>query len=321
MKRWFLGAVSLALTSAPALAADMPMRPLPPRYIPPPVISWTGFHVGVNAGYSWGISPFITPSQNVAMLRVGPPVETQMALAAAAASGQRLSAPGNGVTAGVQVGFDWQASDSIVVGVEVDAQGFGNNKARAQSVAVVDIPDGNGMQISSFTEGSRSLNYLGTVRARIGYLVMPTVLVYGTAGLAYGGVSGDFGISQSLANLPLVEPNFGPPAPFAFSAWSGQSRYSTIRMGWTAGVGVEWMFMPGVSVKGEYLYYALGSQSTPAFAMQVPANPLTGAAFGNVARATSRFDGHILRAGLNIHFGDYGTVAAPVANGPIYARY
>lgn len=324
MNRWVVGAVSLVLSSAPALSADMPYRPYPPRYAPPPVISWTGFYLGVNAGYSWGVSPFITPSQNVAMLRVGPPVETQMALTSAAAAAQKLSASTNGFSGGLQVGFNWQASEGLLVGIEADAQGFANTKERATSVALLDIPDGNGMQISSFAQGSRSLNYLGTLRARVGYFVMPTLLVYGTAGLAYGGVSGDYGVTQALVNLPAVEPQALPgvvPAPFAASAWSGQARYQTNRLGWAAGLGVEWMFMPGVTLRGEYLYYSLGTQTTPVVAMQVPANPATGTAFGNVTRATTRFDGHLFRAGVNILFNESSPVAAPIVNGPVFARY
>ena len=36
---------------------------------------------------------------------------------------------------------------------------------------------------------SKSLDYLGTVRGRLGYLFTPTLLVYATGGLAYGGVN------------------------------------------------------------------------------------------------------------------------------------
>src|ERR1700732_5238302 len=60
MKRILLvGALALA-TSVPALAADLPPAPPPPprepaAYVPAaPAFSWTGFYIGLNAGYGFG---------------------------------------------------------------------------------------------------------------------------------------------------------------------------------------------------------------------------------------------------------------------------
>ena len=35
---------------------------------------------------------------------------------------------------------------------------------------------------------TKELDYFGTVRGRLGWLAYPSLLVYGTGGLAYGGV-------------------------------------------------------------------------------------------------------------------------------------
>ncbi len=53
MKKVILTGLALAALAAtgPAIAADMPVK----APVAPPVIDpWTGFYVGVNAGYSWG---------------------------------------------------------------------------------------------------------------------------------------------------------------------------------------------------------------------------------------------------------------------------
>src|SRR5690242_3158960 len=48
MHRFLIGSVALALMGGHAMAADMPVKALPPAY------SWTGLYIGVNGGYEWG---------------------------------------------------------------------------------------------------------------------------------------------------------------------------------------------------------------------------------------------------------------------------
>ena len=47
--------------------------------------------------------------------------------------------------------------------------------------------------------------------------------------------------------------------PLPGGSWLGAT---DLRTGWTAGAGVEWMFLPRWSVKAEYLYYDLGTANT-----------------------------------------------------------
>src|SRR5690349_10581539 len=57
MIRKFMTASVAAITMAgSAFAADLPSRKAPPPvYVPPPpIFTWTGFYVGVNAGGSFG---------------------------------------------------------------------------------------------------------------------------------------------------------------------------------------------------------------------------------------------------------------------------
>jgi opacity protein-like surface antigen len=54
MKKILLSSVALFGLTAGALAADLPRRVVAPApYIPVPVFTWTGFYVGVNAGYGF----------------------------------------------------------------------------------------------------------------------------------------------------------------------------------------------------------------------------------------------------------------------------
>ncbi len=317
MKKYLLGAVStLALTGAEALAADMPYYRAPPpiaRYVPPPIYTWTGFFVGVNVGGSYAISPFIKPQQAATLNAIATPLDANISATAALAAARQLKADNSGFIGGAQVGYDWQTGNGGVFGIEADAQGFSRIRARANSATLLDVPDGGGFQIGAFTTGSRSLNFLGTVRLRAGWLAMPTLLVYATGGFAYGQISGDYGVTQAYFPPPL--------SPYVLAGWSGQGSYSKIATGWTAGFGAEWMIYPGVSIRGEYLYYALGNVRTTGATQTDPTSPpLLGPAWQHAMRSSTSYNGQIFRVGLNIRFSDYGPLSTPV-KGPIYARY
>src|SRR6195952_1013351 len=66
MKKILLSSVALLGLTAGAFAADLPSRRLAPApFVAVPVFTWTGFYVGVNAGYGCsdavlgGLVPFL----------------------------------------------------------------------------------------------------------------------------------------------------------------------------------------------------------------------------------------------------------------------
>jgi len=286
-------ALALALTAGSALAADLPSRKGPPMLPPPPPPPmWTGFYVGLNAGGAfgssnnattdaWGITGF-TPAH---------------AWAAAASTASRQNGGNNGgFIGGGQIGYNWQFMNNFVAGVEADIQGVAGNSGSRNIFGVGVDPTLPPAGSTFVTLGSRSsrLDYLGTVRGRLGWLFTPTLLVYGTGGLAYGGVSTNATYVTNEVGLPLSS--------------IASSAFSDTRVGWTAGGGLEWMFMPNWSAKVEYLYYDLGTVASTAVAVEP--------AFIDWAYTTTtrqRFNGNIVRAGLNYHF-NWGAA-------PIVAKY
>ncbi|MGJ4881304.1 outer membrane protein [Bradyrhizobium sp. HKCCYLRH1065] len=76
----------------------------------------------------------------------------------------------------------------------------------------------------------------GTVRGRIGYAFGPTLL-YATGGYAWAD-----------NRISLTAPGFA-------------AADSKIHSGWTVGAGVEYMFAPNWSLKGEYLYKSFGGEN------------------------------------------------------------
>jgi outer membrane immunogenic protein len=322
MKKILLSATALSFAlTASAYAADLPSRKAP-VVLPPPPPMWTGFYVGVNVGGTVDASSSTYVANGPLFLNgFGPVVSAAASAASAAAAAAGTAYPGtnnSGFLGGGQVGYNYQfgaytgPARSWVVGVEADIQGVtatggGTNIISAAPLASPPFAPGN--VVGGGTYASKSLDYIGTVRGRIGALINPALLVYATGGLAYGGANSS--TSQFLAG---TAPAFGP---LITPGWTAAGSYSGTRVGWTAGAGLEWMFWPNWSAKVEYLYYDLGTANYSSGVSGSFINVLAPAGqplFLNGTWTSARFNGHIFRAGLNYHF----NWAAPA---PVLAKY
>jgi outer membrane immunogenic protein len=319
MKKVALSVAALALAAGSALAADLPSRKGPPVLPPPPPPPpmWTGFYVGLNAGGTWA------NSNNVTTTAIGLPGTDWATIAPLGLFGNgqepALSASGvfgrgnnGGFIGGGQVGYNWQFYNNVVAGIEADIQGIASSSGSGNAFSVA--PSGGvlggllGLNWNTAAQYRSNLDYIGTVRGRLGWLFTPTLLLYGTGGLAYGGVS---------VNNSFVTTASNPGGIYRDVASLASSAFSDTRVGWTAGGGLEWMFWPNWSAKVEYLYYDLGNVTTTAFSVAPPsafgfATGLNSWAFA--AQTTQRFNGNIVRAGVNYHF-NWGAPA------PVVAKY
>lgn len=266
-------ALALVVSAGAAVAADLPSKKMAPMLPPPPPPPlWSGFYVGLNAGYSWDEKGNVAVSSPANIWAVG-------------VSGSGALAPSNeGFIGGGQIGYNYQFAHVFVAGVEADIQGLASDGGAATGV-------GFETPVLSTLTASKKLDYLGTVRGRLGYLVSPTLLAYGTGGLAYGQASLNASVFQSVNGV---------------ATGSSSVSFSDTRVGWAAGGGVEWLFLPQWSAKAEYLYYSLGSVSTAANLT------FNGAPVG-VTAVSSQFKGHVVRAGVNYHFNLFNPPAPVVA--------
>lgn len=252
VKRVFIaGIAAVSFCAAPALGADLAVK-APPLV---PVATWTGCYVGFNAGYGWG-----KVNNNVNYLPSAPafgePPVTQ-------------SNSTQGALGGGQVGCNYQYGSSWVVGLEADYD-FTDISGSAKTL----IPPG--IQAANVF-GNDAIDGLGTVRGRIGFLVAPQWLVYGTGGLAYGRV--DTSTSFVFANgVSYIYPGS-----------------ATWKDGWTAGGGVEWAFASHLSLKVEYLYVSLGSLGTKVSSINGNPNFAVTSTYSTIAE-------NILRVGVNLKF-------------------
>jgi outer membrane immunogenic protein len=289
-----------ALTAAKA--ADMPMKAPPP---PAPVVSWTGFYAGVNAGYNWGErSNIFTVADPTFVSPIFPLGAGSEAAALATASTNVQGVKDDSFIGGGQIGYNYQFSPQWVGGIEADIDGLTNRGISTQTRTVNLLPPFPTEFYTGNVTVSSKLDWLGTVRARLGYVPTPNLLLYGTGGFAYGGVStaSSYSFQESLgaAGLPPVLSTAGS---------------STTRTGWAAGAGGEWMVTPNWTVRLEYLHYDLGSVTDNATLNQLNTVSVPGTTIvyhTTLAQTFTNFAGDIVRVGVNYKFNWAG---------PVFARY
>lgn len=189
----------------------------------------------------------------------------------------------SGVTVGGYVGYNWQGCcRSFLVGIETD---FNYNGANPTAYDIEPGVSGNPTETTALES---RINYFGTVRARLGYVIHDNFLVYGTGGLAYGDVKHT--LSDNCVGCGNSEFNLGPFSQ-SNSKWQA---------GWTVGGGAEYLHDEHWVFRAEALYVDLGNTT---ISYVVPAPEGTGV-------ATAKWDDTfwVARLGLSYRFGDRDAV-------------
>jgi outer membrane immunogenic protein len=163
MKKALVGLFAIAaLVGTPALAADMPAKA---PSTPAPAYDWTGFYIGVNAGWAWENTTFdysVTGATPTTASSGGVPGPLP------------FSFTPDGAVAGGTIGYNWQFSPSWAFGLEADWDW--TNAWGAVACPVI-----------TFSCQSK-LSDLGSARARFGY-VWNEFFIYATGGAAWGNVT------------------------------------------------------------------------------------------------------------------------------------
>ena len=296
MTRLALGAgVALLLLSGSASAADMAVKARPLPVVD--VWNWTGFYIGGNVGYGWSdgdrtVTARPSDAQSALLLNTfafdfGP-------------ARPPVSFATSGVTGGLQAGYNWQLSN-WVVGVEADINAANINGRGAADLTSAD--PGIPFRLTA----DEHIKWFGTARARAGFLATPNLLLYGTAGVAYGQVEQSSALLFTRqVNLPFTVIVIGTGsvtcAPLNAPCYAGSTRENAV--GWTAGGGAEYKFAKNWSLKGEYLYVDLGNRNYLQRAINFTGSQST------IQMSSSRTTFHAARVGINYQFG-----------GPVVAKY
>jgi outer membrane immunogenic protein len=147
------------------------------------------------------------------------------------------STDGSGWLAGAHAGYNWQRG-SVVYGVEADISGTGLKSTMNTTLQSIADPPPRAVTTSS-------VDWYGTVRGRLGW-TSGSVMLYGTGGLAYG---------RTNLNSTLTDPLF-------LEALNSQN--SSVKAGWVAGVGIEYLLRPNLIASLGYQYVDLGRTSLTA---------------------------------------------------------
>jgi len=240
----------------------------------------------------------------------------------------------SGFIGGAQVGYNYQYGSSIVLGLEADIQGAGirgtttgggasQATLRTPLPAVGDTPAApNAGTITSgvsFASVQGGVDWLGTVRGRLGFLATPTLLLYGAGGLAYGNAWANVEQTAIEHHSATVDLTSVPGLHNQTSTWLGGGHQNQLLTGWTAGGGLEWMFMQNWSLKAEALYWDLGRMNVETTSYGLLGNREEDGIRNNIGwgRTGVSFSGVQAKAGVNYHFNFFAP--APIA--PVAASY
>lgn len=264
MKNLALALAATAALGGQAIAADMPMkaRPAPIAVVAP--VNWTGCYIAGGGGGGWQVNDnyqYAVPGNQFAFPAGPVTVNKTDGL--------------HGWFGTVQGGCDWQAGN-FVIGAFAD----------------YDFSDINGdhLGLNLNNIGRQKQDWAWAVGGRVGYLVLPQLLTYVSAGWTQAHWNG---VAYGTAAFPG-----GPPA-FTTAAYD--------RNGWFIGAGDEVAltnWAPGLFWKTEYRYAEYDRGDTQYF--NFPANTPTG------VFSSERFKSHTVRTELVWKF-NWGS--------PVVAKY
>ena len=225
------GAVGFGVTAAQAggLPADEGSLKDTGYAAPAPAPLWTGFYIGVHAGYADG------EWDGTLDVEGGPFTPAQIGY-----DSLDKTVDGDGFFGGGQIGYNLQRG-RFVFGLEADA-------------SFSDVDGSETFTTSGFNQNNLrfakkhefEVDYFGTLRGRLGYAT-DRFMVYATGGFAWAEVDGGLTVT-------VLEDGEDP-----YDELSGSSVDKT-HTGYTIGGGVEAALNERWSLKAEYLYIDLGGE-------------------------------------------------------------
>jgi len=192
----FLASAAVAaLLAVPAQAADMPIKAPAPAAL---TSSWSGFYIGAHVGYGYAVTALTAPDLIL--------------------DNRIIGAGSKGFVAGGLGGYNYMLSSRWVGGIEIDGS-WQDIKTKVTAATFGGVLEG-------------AMDWSASVRARLGFLVTPSMMLFGTAGWTWSSI--DININQTGGGFT--------------------EQHSRGVNGPQAGFGVETMWTENWLVRTEYLH-------------------------------------------------------------------
>lgn len=233
-------AVSAKQEPSNAMAASYPVKAGPAVAPPPPLWNWTGLYLGGHLGAGLSRNQFSE----------GTCTPNFFGVCRAIGTSSDLSHNGLGILGGVQVGYNWQFSNSpVVIGIE-GTYSFADLKGDHQnSVSFFTSPFFDDLELGQERVASQTRG-IATIVGRLGIASGPQdrTLWYVKGGAAWANTklsaNGSYSLSVLSDRFPII------------TSFDGASK----RWGWTVGTGVEFGLFDNWSAKIEYDYLDFGTK-------------------------------------------------------------
>ncbi len=281
----------VALTPMQARAGDLPSRAAaPPAPVPAPATSWTGLYLGVAGGYAFDAAPTMALEGYSAGVGGGfqaYPYATSVMGANAALNNRAFVFSPN-------VGYNYQAGNWVFGGeISADLPVGGDEKS------VTFATPGLGLVPSVAQIGAGwTARYDAT--GKLGFMLTPQFMFY-----AGGGPS-------------LLKTNDSIYSGNPYNVASGFGQQGAAFAGWHAKGGVEFMAIPGWSIKLEYDHADWGSHTVVGAGLAYGATPAVFAPMQSQFIGTKRFTEEKVSIGLAYHTnflgGNNGLFFVPTGN-------
>lgn len=238
--------------SAPPARTEAPQRSEPAPTRQASAGNWSGGQVGGSNGGSVANNSFADPGSYIC-----PPGYHFGSACGETPFG--FNGHPAGYTIGPFLGYRFQFG-TFVAGVETDVSYKNTATSESQSTLTVFGTPAAASRTDMFS-GTMKQGWDGSVRGRLGVLVTPTTLLYGTGGVAFGKVSGSLAYTGTAYSC--ADPTTCPGGPAGTA--TGVVSFSENRVGFTVGGGVEVQVFGPWTARVEYRYTDLGkfSESFP----------------------------------------------------------
>ena len=241
----FVVAVVAALAAAPAAFAADVLAPVPAyTKAPAPIVNdWTGFYLGAGVGarssqVDGDVSQdSINGFNNFIRNDLCAPGGFSCSGASLNSTAFRISP---------YLGYNYQFATQWLAGIEGDV-GFGS---KTTTLVGAFAPNTGISNFDGHDSFAVKTGWDASLRGRLGFLVTPSFLVYGTGGAAWQHIEGTSTCSTVAEAVTTCFPGFLAPSVITDS---------TTKLGFTVGAGIETMLSHNWIVRGEYRYADFGT--------------------------------------------------------------